>query len=248
MKYLKKGGFTFEEMYGPLVQFCIDYNNREDLFGENSFIHIKGGASIKHHLNNRFINTIGITSDIDILLIPNEEEDSFKKFYLAFQEKFSSSTPNITYKEVNGLYNICIDEICIFDITIYHHGMDEDEDEETSMFLYAVRSLGFGTIDSYVDELLRQSNIEIRTFTTIPFEYYSTKKGIENNEKYLSLIEKWRSNKLQYESINPRTPNINRIIARLNYQTTPGYIAKLQDKYLRYTQKFQILHNILYPS
>jgi hypothetical protein len=246
MKYYKKGGSLFEMMYIPLIQFCIEYNNRDErLLGEGAIVHIKGGASIKYHLNKLGINTNGITSDIDILLIPNGEENALNNFYTALQEKFTGNI--FSFKNNNGLYHICINDICIFDITMYHSEINQNEDDETSMFLYALKNLEFLNINDYVDKLLEQSNTETQTFTTLQFEYFSTWKGIENTIKYLNSIEKWRSNKLQYESINPRTPNINRIIARLNYQTTPDYIAKLQDKKLRYIQKYQTIQHILFP-
>jgi hypothetical protein len=250
MKINKKGGFTFEEMYVPLIQFCIDYNNRDaiELFGESSILHIKGGASIKYHLTKAGINTNGITSDIDILLIPNEEDyqSALNNFYEAIQRKFSDYNFSITNN--NGLYNICINNFCIFDITIYNQYMNQSEDHETSMFLYALKKMGFDSITDYVNKLLQQTNIEIKTFTSIQFEYFSTLKGLENTSKYLGSIDKWRNNKIRYESINPKTNNITRIIARLNYQTSPVYIAKLQDKYNRYLYKRQMLESILYPQ
>lgn len=248
MKYIKKGGFTFEEMYSPLIQFCIDYNKRDaiELFGESSIIHVKGGASIKYHLNKVGINTNGITSDIDILLIPNEEDSqsALNNFYEALQRRFVGY--NFTITNNNGLYNICINNFCVFDITIYNQNMNQLEDPETSMFLYALINMGFNNINNYVTKLLGSNNTEIKTFTSVQFEYFSTMKGLENTSKYLGSIEKWRNNKIRYESINPRTNNIAMIIARLNYQTTPAYIAKLQDKHNRYSYKLRILQSLLF--
>ena len=246
--YSKKGGNPFEIVYYDFIQFCINYNNddnRMTLFGETSFVHIKGGSSIKYHLTKYGMDVSGITADIDILLIPNgeTEEDALLNFFNALQKAFPQYHFQLEHN--NGLYNIFVNGLSIFDITIYHQNMNAKNDPDTSMFIYALHKLGIQTTDDYVNLLLTSENVEFRTFTSVHFEYFSTEKGIENTLKYLRSIEEWSRmrNNLKYQgSNNKETKNL---IARLNYQTSAEYVHKLEDKYNRYLHKLELLEQIL---
>lgn len=84
--YNKIGGNLFEDLFTEFINYCLYYNSlgKEliDTFGYgfNNFVHIKGGSSIKYFINKHNVSSPNITSDLDILLIPGEDNDAIKFF------------------------------------------------------------------------------------------------------------------------------------------------------------------------
>ena len=215
---LKKllGGNIFNKIYDKLIKIFRDINKINDpIFGFKDILHIKGGSSIKYHLQKNMIapdELTRLTNDIDILVIlddyKSENLESFNKskedFVIFILETIKKNIPeyNWNYKESNQLYNICIenDNIeCFIDITFYNpFDEDIDIDDDTSLFQYALRENKYINMKSYIDTIrfnasnidsefdITDDNIDTFMFTSPQFEYYSCIKGIELMKKYLN--------------------------------------------------------------
>lgn len=260
-KILQLGGYNFETLYKDLMNFCINYNKSRylinEIFDEKIILHIKGGASIKYYMNKKNIDSTNITSDIDILILSDnndiDKENTVSELYNELSENFKQY--NWNYKIFNGLYNICIDNYCIFDITF----INTLENTEDSMFLYAVKSLGYNNIHEYADYILSlsQENLEKVTFTSLKFEYYSTTKGIINQIEYLNSIDEWKNNleqfklklKLNYYRLTSTDRSfVEDRIKVLTWQTSNEYINILKNKLNRYIIKHKIIIDLLLPD
>lgn len=259
-KYLQKAGNLFENLYNDLIQYCIDFNKKGaqvfNIFGEgqNDIIHIKGGSSIKFHLIENKIDSKNITSDIDALLILGEDsnkEDILNNILNDLKKKFDKY--QWTLKFSNGLYNICLNDFCIFDITVFQNDMEYDE---SNMFAYAVNKLGYDNVDKYIEHIRsldpdNPNNLKEMTFTSLQFEYYSTLKGIINQNYYLSSIETWKNQLEEFQQLLPNVKNLNdynvlsNIITKLKRQVSNEYILKLNDKLRRYQKKLELIKKIL---
>ena len=187
LKYKKKylnlkkilGGNIFNKIYDKLIKIFRDINKINDpLFGFRDIIHIKGGASIKYHLQKYMIAPDALTrltNDIDILVILDDYKlenlelfnENKKNFVIFILETIKKNIPeyNWNYKESNQLYNICIenDDIeCFIDITFYNpFDEDIDIDDDTSLFQYALRTNNYINMKSYIDTIrLNASKID----------------------------------------------------------------------------------------
>lgn len=210
------GGNIFNKIFDKLIKIFRDINKINDqIFGFRDIIHIKGGASVKYHLQKHMIapdELTGLTNDIDILVILDDYKlqnlESFnenkKDFVIFILETIKKNIPeyNWNYKESNQLYNICIknDNIeCFIDITFYNpFDEDIDIDDDTSLFQYALRKNNYINMKSYIDTIrlnaskieqefdITDDDIDTFMFTSPQFEYYSCIKGIKLMEKYLN--------------------------------------------------------------
>lgn len=253
----------FEKIYENIIRFIISYNKiqmvNKDLFGEINYLHIKGGASIKYHLNEAKILTKDITNDIDILfLIDNIEEkkERIDTFFLTLKSTkyFKNFDWNLNYS--NGLYVIQKDNINLIDITIYDPNFDIKD--ETSIFGYALQKLRFNNIEQYYNTIVKSDNIKLISFTSLKFELFSTEKAIQVYENYIKNIPNWQrtlnifTQKKKY--LEKQTPidrkeiiKIDKIITGYKKQLQQEYIKNLHDKLHRYKSKNKAL-NTIYKS
>ncbi|VVU94418.1 hypothetical protein CPAV1605_140 [seawater metagenome] len=260
----KRGGsqqiINFETLFSHLVEFIINYNKKKiandlNLFGMINLFQIKGGSSIKYHLMQRGIDTTNLTSDIDLLFFSDDLEEVEKEiiaFYKELQKTFPSLAWN--YNINNGLVTIKIGGGNIIDISVYDPNFDMDD--ETSMFAYALKKLGFKNIKEYYDKITTSDNIEEITFTSLEFEFFSSQKGIEVIQGYLNAFPSWQAS-LRYFTqkqieIETKIPiddkeleNVKRIIKGYTKQLSPEYIDNLRNKLERYKRKNEIINSIL---
>ena len=227
--YLKTqlgGSVIFNTLFKEIILYCIDYNQRpltkeEELFGETSFVHIKGGASILFHLLNRNINVNmeGFTEDIDIFFVASEQNahKDIEIFFNGLRNKFQQYTWDV--KVENGLFIISVNGQAIIDITIFYNDKELESsdsllDLETGMFSYALINLlrkelspvdynifinGLSeiqilkkTINIYFNNLSNKTGLE-KTFTTLELEKYATEKGIVNQQVYINASANWQT-------------------------------------------------------
>jgi len=251
----------FEKIYEDIIRFIKSYNriqiDNKELFDEINYLHIKGGASIKYHLNEAKILTKGITNDIDILfLIDNieEKEERINTFFSALTNHFKNF--NWDRKISNGLYVIQKDNINLIDITIYDPNFDIKD--ETSIFGYALQNLGFSDIKQYYNTIVKSDNIELISFTSLKFELFSTEKAIQVYENYIKNIPNWQrtliilTRKKKYlekqKLIDQKEIiKIDKIITGYKKQLQPEYIKNLHNKLHRYKYKNKAL-NTIYKS
>jgi DNA-binding protein YbaB len=197
---------------------------------------------------------------IDMYLVsePDEVDTNLSEFlsglYLKFSEYQCESVNN------NGLITVSFNGTNIIDITIYNEFF-EDTDDESSMFLYAIKNIGLNNHAEYFDkldqikfELMIKSSelIEQKTFTSLNFERFATIKGIQNQEKYLSFIPKWKKMGLYFYDQSQKLTLSEEVkqynykkFQRYMYQVSPEYISKLENKLQRYKQKIEIINKLL---
>lgn len=263
---------NFIDIIDCIKEYNIDELRLDDMgIGTNSFIHVKGGASIKYHmiqLEKR--EHINITSDIDIFLVNLDEDDEnneekkqkIDKNISKLLDKIRNKLPGSTWEVVNsnGLYIITVNGHNIIDITIYDDTYIDD-DPDTSMFYYTLRQIpelsGINDISelyhTYFTILLKKDDIYHKTFTTNIFELHSTIRGIQIQNSYLELVDSWKQSLVEHqkylETIQPeyqdKIASIQRKIRRYEKQTSQKYIDKLVNKKDRYEKKLQILKKIL---
>lgn len=253
----------FETLYLDLVNYCMEYNKEineiESLFGENRFVHIKGGGSIKHHLIKHRIPVeyhVNITSDLDLFMVCSEEfiVENVNKFIDGLKKTFYQYT--ITHKNENGLIKILFNNNDIIDITIFNDEYVEI-DPETSMFYYACEKIGKSESEYFAELNKLNANenylaLERKTFTNVEFEYYATEKGILIYNEYLENIPKWQMN---YEKWNrmyldltlplEKRQQAEKFAKIYEYQLSESYVEKLKRKYRRYQNKLRLLKMLL---
>lgn len=121
------------------------------------------------------------------------------------------------------------------------------------MFFFAVKSLGYDNIDTYIDYLrsIEPSNIkllETLTFTSLEFEYFSTTKGIEIYQKYIDSIDTWKGQIIQLQQFLDTSDDQEQklraaqIIFRLKKQISDDYTQKLYNKLDGYKKKIDIIN------
>lgn len=257
-KYLElKGGVNifFEAAFTTLINYCKKFNK---INTKNLIAHVKGGSSIKYHLMNISMNTHEITDDLDILLVKCNDitdNEALTGFIDGLQKEITSY--KITYEgnidNINKYFRICLGGSCIIDLTIYKQ--DEYNDDETNMFSYAAKNIGCKNTHDYVSKLVEYYKLNLKnlteeviqnvTFTELKFEYYSSMKGLELQNKYIDICESgiWIKQLAVLRSLNDHS-NDN-MIARLEKQISPEYLAHLKNKRLRYIKKIDTIGKIL---
>jgi hypothetical protein len=265
--YLKNqfgGNIRFNTLFKEIIMYCIEYNQRpltkeEELFGDISFVHIKGGASILYHLINRNsnVNLEGLTEDIDIFFVSLEEtaNTDIEKFFNGLCNKFPQYTLDI--KVDNGLFIISVNGQAMIDITIFYTDKALESNDsllnlETGMFSYALINLlrkelspldynnftsGLSeieilkkTISVYFNNLSNKTGLE-KTFTTLELEKFATEKGIANQQLYINASVNWSAlaNNHLLASQNEALPLDIRNQHLLTYN---GYIRQLSPEYM----------------
>jgi hypothetical protein len=231
----------FENFFNFFVNLCLEYNS----INFPNLIHIKGGASIKYHLQKANKEHIGITNDIDILLILDDPNsiithfiDPIKRYTTEhglsdlWQTKTDAKILQLSYNN------------CLVDITVYHKETEHEIDDD-SMFDYALQNLGFSNIHEYIAYIKQINDLESLTFTSIDFEKFSTEKGIINMNRYLNEnLPFWR-NIVEENKNRVLSPFDMQILERYKYQISEPYIQKLRDKHIRYIIKSERLKCLL---
>ncbi len=266
---LKKqiGGNLFEYLFVPLVNYCLEYNNSQTemgrMFGQNRFVHIKGGSSIKYYMIKNNMDSTNITSDLDLFLVTSEEEKmaNIESFYTGLKAQFPDK--NIQIGESNGLITISIDGITMIDITIFSENF-EDPDPETSMFKYALDKIGYMDYNEYFSQFYLTDDyddksddekyqiLQVQAFTSLEFEMYACEKGIQVQNNYLTSSADWPSyaNFYKNKSEDIRLSQVERaqmkkIYERYLYQSEPSYIEKIKNKRDRYNYKLMVIKSML---
>jgi hypothetical protein len=254
------GGNLIETLFVPIITCFLEFNKKQtmirELFGDDRFIHVKGGSSIKYHMMKKGLDSTGVTNDIDIFLYSAREnkDDDLRELLVDLQTKIPGYTWRI---EPRGeLYVVFINEIQIIDITVYNE-LYIEPDEESSMFLYAIKNIGLETHEQYFEALKeiswenivsKNESLETKSFTSLQFEKFSCIKGIEIYTDYVGREPVWRE-RLQELRTRLLTPGISeeikvRIhneIAKYERYVSAEYIAKLNDKLTRYQKKIQVI-------
>lgn len=177
-------GGNFEILFDLVVKFCLLYNKQKIVdydINVDPILHIKGGSSIKYHFNKKKLDTINMTSDIDILIIPINHEDNNMSMRVAFIS-FYDALNKFIYKNIKtdkpvtvshdnswskyNFSNVCsisINNNKIIDLTMYNKEQMIDVLElEDNMFHYACQKIGHNNIHGYVEKI-RNKNTRIVT-------------------------------------------------------------------------------------
>ena len=280
----------FENIYPIVIKYIMDYNYRSistrkknrDLFGSDSddsdddgddvdddhhaiseIAHVKGGASIKYHLNKKGIDTNGITNDIDILFFPasldntkDEVDRQVRVFYDELTHFCVGRIGDARFELVlsHDLYTIKLNGIHIIDITTYEP--DFDIQDPSSMFGYALRQMGYSNLNDYYNKLKESDDNETLSFTSIEFELLSVDKGIQNVGNYIKSIPKWFQMKhifqIKLDETRKHNPpdkdqisELAEIVKRYDRQLQPEYKTMLETKLKRYQDKKWKLESII---
>ena len=211
---------------------------------QNNIAQIKGGANIQYQL--RIPN---ITNDVDIVLFSRDNKDILNSF-LSYFISFFSKPYSIKY---NG--SLTVLTIGEFDIDIVVADLDcrEEDEDDKSMFGYAVKKLNYGTIENYINSLFISKDYGVNvSLAPLKLEYYQCQKAIENNNFYISQKEIWAQalfdcqlglDDLDSESDLVAKSTLERLIQRYEHQTSCIYQSLLADKLRRYEMKKDLLRN-----
>jgi|688.fasta_scaffold455669_2 hypothetical protein len=263
-KLMQTGGNLFDTLFENLVKSLIVYNTeqlKDSMFSdETTFVHIKGGASIKYQLMRENIDSQNITNDIDLFLVVGRYDNSLDELnrLIKFLEE-NISNYSWTVNNNGKLYTLSVNGIQMVDITIYDSSY-VDMNLGSSMFYYAITQLGYDSYDDYFDELYKIDYYEYdnnpqllykKTFTSLNLEKYSCIKGITVYNDYLSRVQKWNEHlthllklKKEYDERNASETDkqlLDKDIAIYTKYTSDEYINRLKDKVSRYQRKIRLI-------
>jgi hypothetical protein len=208
----------FDSLFDSLIQYCIKFNS--DKFGQNysstkCFIHIKGGASIKYKMNKYGLHSEGITPDIDIIVVPFENNPDIRiKLIEEFVYGLRKDLVDFmwTFKTENNITQIYLNGNKIFDMVFYDNiNPWYKYYEQTDIFPGVIKKLNkFKSVDEYFVHLKKLfetdfNNYEILeevTFTSLEFDNESLIQLIEKDKsKYISQIRKLKDSKASDKNI-----------------------------------------------
>ena len=230
LKLSNKEEINFDLLFDSFMDFCMKFNKSK--FGKNyssskCFIHIRGGASIKYKFNRYGLFDKNITNDIDIIIIPFENNTTVRiklieKFAIALKKELPKYT--WTYKINNKVTIFYLNNLKIFDIVFYDNikpwfnDFNDSQDKK-------VLSSNYNKIDDYFNSLKKlfefkldnQEILEKVTFTSLEYEYQSLKLLIDlYNKKYIEDIKKLKDNNASEIKIYNQKLNIKNKIHRYN--------------------------------
>lgn len=225
------------------MEFCLKFNRNK--FGKNYssskfFIHIRGGASIKYKFNRYGLFDKNITNDIDLIIIPFENNPDIRiklleKFNVALKKEFPKYMWRYTIENLK--IKFYINDIKIFDIVFYDNINPWYKNyEQTEIHTTVIRKLNnFILLDEYFNslkklfelELDNQETLEKVTFTSLEYEYQALKLLIDiSNKKYIENVKQLKYNNASEIEIY----NIK---------------AKIKNKIYRYKKKLFYLSHIM---
>ncbi len=225
-----KDDFNFDLVFDALMEFCLKFNKNK--FGKNystskCFIHIRGGASIKYKFNRYGLFDKNITNDIDIVMIPFENNPNVRiKLIEKFAVALKKELPKYmwTYKINKKVTMFYLNNLKIFDVVFYDNikpwfnDFNDSQDKK-------VLSNNYNSIDDYFSDLKKlfeskldnQETLEKVTFTSLEYEYQSLKLLINfYNKKYIEDIKKLKNNNASEIEIYDKKLNIKNKIYRYN--------------------------------
>jgi hypothetical protein len=254
----------FDRMYDEIVDKIkrfnaesVDNTNKQNSY----FAHIKGGASIVHHMKINNMDATNLTDDFDILLVPygdNMSDDAnvqimLNDFVSYLVRNFHQYSLDGKYD--NGLMQVKVDGEHLLDISCYTYVQNFDE---TTMTNFAAKYICYDDFNDYIRELkekivgnlkedlfgnmaVDENTLERMTFSSVNFELMSTIKGLKNVKKYITelKIKREQVNSYDKKKVPPR------FLERLQYEVSPEYEQKLMDKYERYKIKLFKLIDIV---
>jgi hypothetical protein len=221
--------FDFEIFFNFFINICFEFNKKHYPFLENNIAHIKGGSSVKYHLMQKGVDPTNITNDIDILLI---SDNTIKDFFNFIKNQNPELASYWELKNENGLYILCFNKNCVVDITVYK----SSDTFEYTIFNDVVKKLGYNNIHGYVDNLIRNKDLKIITFTSKKFEILSNEEGLK---KYSNFIEYIIPKRKEFLNNNPLANSD--IVKRYKYEISEEYINKINNKIKRYKMKINLL-------
>jgi hypothetical protein len=212
LKISKKDDINFDLVFDSLMNFCLKFNNYK--FGKNYskskyFIHIWGGASLKYKMNRYGLNVNNITSDIDVVFVPFENNPNIRiKLVEKFIYGLKKELPNYMWRYTidNMLVRIYLNNIKIFDVVFYDKIRPWYLDFKNDNMIIVIKKLNL-TVDEYFEnlkkmfeyDLVNQEILEKVTFTSLEFDYYTILLLMDMyDKKYIDDIKK-----LKEENANP---------------------------------------------
>jgi len=230
LKLSNKEEINFDLVFNALMEFCLKFNKNK--FGKNystskCFIHIRGGASIKYKFNRYGLFDKDITNDIDIIMIPFENNPNVRiklieKFAIALKKELPKYM--WTYKINKTVTKFYLNNLKIFDVVFYDNvqpwfnDFDDSQDKKNLSYNY-------NSIDDYFSSLKKlfefkldnQETLEKVTFTSLEYEYQSLKLLINfYNKKYIEDIKKLKDKNASEIEIYDKKQNIKNKIHRYN--------------------------------
>lgn len=228
LKLSNKEDINFDLIFDALMEFCMKFNKYK--FGKNyssskCFIHIRGGASIKFKFNRYGLFDKNITNDIDIVMIPFENNPNVRiklieNFAIALRKEFPKYV--WIYKINKKLTNFYLNNIKIFDVVFYDNVKPWFNDFNNSLDK-KILSKNYNSIDDYFNNLKKmfesnldnQETLEKVTFTSLEYDYQSLKLLIDlYNKKYIEDIKKLKDNNASEIKIYDKKQNIKNKIYR----------------------------------
>ena len=204
LKILKPANHDFDSLFDSLIKYCFEYNYGK--FGQNylktkSFVHIKGGSSIKYKMNKKGLPSNMITNDIDLIMVPFEDNPEIRiklieEFVDGLKKKFDGFS--CTFKNHgNKLVEIYINCNKIFDIVFYDKISPWYKEYDCDIFSDAISKLKKNSsVDDYFmnlkilfeSDLNNFKTLEKVTFTPIEFDKFSLILILEKFNRSLNNI------------------------------------------------------------
>jgi hypothetical protein len=156
---LKPDEYNFDNLFDKLIDFCLEYNyskSGKNYSSSKCFIHVKGGASIKYKMKKSGLPNNNITDDIDIILVPFENNPEIRiKLVEEFMDELKKKFNNFScsYEFDNKLFQIYMNYVKIFDIVFYDNVRPFYQDFNCNIWSNIIKKLKFNSVDEYFIQL-----------------------------------------------------------------------------------------------
>jgi hypothetical protein len=226
------------------MEFCLKFNSEK--FGINYskskfFIHLKGGASIKYKLNRYGLLSEKITNDIDIVIVPFENNPNIRiKLIEEFTTSLRKEFPNFvfTYKIGDKSTKLYLHNNKVFDIVFYDTILPwyklYDNCQDKKVFKKINKN---NSVHDYFDNLKKIfesnldnfENLEKVTFTSLEFEYNNIILLKKHYKKmYNDIIKKIKENTSDITIYNQNILKKNKIKNKIiNYNKKLFYLTHI---------------------
>jgi len=209
-------------------------------------------------INNhyRYLQSISDPRNDKNLILQQNKTDAFIKINNLLQFLQNTYPGTWTIDNINNLCTIKYNNYGVFDITFY------EREDMMSDFNYTLFGQSYNEIrlerglpittdpEEYIMNILTKQktephNIEKYTLTYTYIERKIATKAIEKYAQHIQDIPIWKQRAENPDLLRDYTGVINRQMWQ-NYvhQSTPEYIAKIQNKYSRYQIKLRLINEI----
>jgi hypothetical protein len=188
---LKPDEYNFDNLFDKLIDFCLEYNyskSGKNYSSSKCFIHIKGGASIKYKMKKSGLPNNKITDDIDIILVPFENNPEIRiKLVEEFMDELKKKFNNFScsYEFDNKLFQIYMNYVKIFDIVFYDNVRPFYKDFNCSIWTNIIKKLKFNSVDEYFIQLKNKFKSDLNNFNTLENVTFTS---LEFDKNYLILL------------------------------------------------------------